>query len=253
MKNPFFSIITVVFNGENEIEKTINSVLNQSFDDFEYIIIDGKSTDKTLSKIKKYDDNRIKVISESDNGIYDAMNKGLKIVKGKVVGILNCGDLFLKNTIKIIYDKIKSENLILTSNFIITGGLKLINIKTKKFICLKNNNDSLKKLKHFMSIYHPSTFVSNQTYIDHGLFNHKYKISGDYDLMYRFYSKDINFFFVNEILVEMDDLGASTKFKGVVQSAKETFIIRSNRVNLFTNLFYSIKTIIGYFYKKLLK
>ena len=116
--------------------------------------------------------------------------------------------------------------------------LKLINIKPKKFICLKNNNDSLKKLKHFMSIYHPSTFVSNQTYIDHGLFNHKYKISGDYDLMYRFYSKDINFFFVNEILVEMDDLGASTKFKrGSTINKKETFIIRSNRVNLFTNLF----------------
>ena len=107
MKNPFFSIITVVFNGENEIEKTINSVLNQSFDDFEYIIIDGKSTDKTLSKIKKYDDNRIKVISESDNGIYDAMNKGLKIVKGKVVGILNCGDLFLKTQLKLFMIKLK--------------------------------------------------------------------------------------------------------------------------------------------------
>ena len=84
-KKPFFSIITVVRNGENTIEKTIKSVANQTFKEFEHILIDGKSTDKTLDKIKKYKKNLSKIVSEKDKGIYDAFNKGMKLSSGEFI------------------------------------------------------------------------------------------------------------------------------------------------------------------------
>ena len=254
MENPFFSIITVVYNGEEEIESTINSVLNQTFKDFEYIVIDGNSTDKTLKKIKKFS-NRLVWISENDNGIYDAMNKGIKLAKGKIVGILNCGDTFLSNDIlHKIFLKFKQENIESNSHFIITGGLRLINHKTKKYRDLKISIDSVNRLKYFMSIFHPSTFISNQTYIDYGAFNDKYQISGDYDLILRFYNKGVRFFLIDDILVEMDQVGLSTKFKGVIISTKETFNIRSRsskKINYIVNIICSFKAIIGYFYSRI--
>ena len=84
--NPFFSIVTVVWNNVSTIERTISSVLSQSFTNFEYIIIDGKSDDGTLGVIKKYqNDSRLKLISEKDSGIYDAMNKGIKLSSGTFI------------------------------------------------------------------------------------------------------------------------------------------------------------------------
>ncbi len=92
--SPFFSIITVCLNSEKTIETTIKSVIDQSFTDFEYIIIDGKSSDKTLEIIEKYKDSRIKIISEKDKGIFDAMNKGVSLSKGKWIHILNSDDYY---------------------------------------------------------------------------------------------------------------------------------------------------------------
>ncbi len=252
MKKPFFSIITVVYNGEDEIKSTINSVLNQSYKNFEYIIVDGKSIDKTLTIVKSYN-NKLKWISESDSGIYDAMNKGLKLSKGRVIGILNCGDTFYRDTLEKVHLKFKHNKIDYNSYFIKTGGLRLINHENKKYRDLKINNDSLNKLKYFMSICHPSTFISKQTYIDLGGFNVKYQIAGDYDLILRFYQNGVKFLFIDDILVEMDLVGLSTKFKGLIISIQESFKIRSKYINYFTNTFYSIRAIIGYFYNKILK
>jgi len=101
-KNPLFSIITVVFNGEKYLEKTIQSVLSQSYKNFEYIIVDGGSTDGTISIIKKYNKNISKWISENDRGIYDAFNKGMRLSKGDFVCIVNSDDILKKNALKII-------------------------------------------------------------------------------------------------------------------------------------------------------
>lgn len=91
---PLISVITIVFNGEEKLEQTIQSVVNQKCDDFEYIIIDGGSVDRTLDIIKKYDDSISYWISEKDRGIYDAMNKGIAAANGKWLNFMNCGDLF---------------------------------------------------------------------------------------------------------------------------------------------------------------
>ena len=97
---PFFSVITVVKNDEKNIDKTLKSVLSQNFRDFEYILIDGKSKDKTLNIIKKYKKSIAHLKSEIDKGIYYAMNKGIKLAKGHVIVFVNSGDLLKKNSLK---------------------------------------------------------------------------------------------------------------------------------------------------------
>src|ERR1700761_9527684 len=93
------SIITVVYNNEKFIEDAINSVLSQDYKDIEYIIIDGASTDKTLQLVNKYSNNIKKIISEPDEGLYDAMNKGVNLAAGDVIGILNSDDIYYDNSI----------------------------------------------------------------------------------------------------------------------------------------------------------
>jgi Glycosyl transferase family 2 len=107
--NNLISVITIVFNGEDKLEQTIQSVINQKCDSFEYIIIDGGSTDRTLEIIKKYDDKINYWISEKDRGIYDAMNKGIAAANGKWLNFMNCGDLFC--TSKSLADLPLSEDI----------------------------------------------------------------------------------------------------------------------------------------------
>ena len=101
---PFFSIITVVFNAEQHIEYTIQSVIEQNHANYEYIVIDGGSLDQTLAIIDKYRDKIDLLVSEADRGIYDAMNKGIQLAKGEYINFINAGDAFYdKHTLQEIY------------------------------------------------------------------------------------------------------------------------------------------------------
>ena len=102
LKKYKITIVTVVKNSVDKIEKCIQSVINQNYDNIEYIIIDGNSNDGTIDIINKYKDKIDKVIIENDNGIWDAMNKGLKLAKGDIVGFLNSDDTYNQNTLKIV-------------------------------------------------------------------------------------------------------------------------------------------------------
>ncbi|MDX2476604.1 MAG: glycosyltransferase, partial [Gammaproteobacteria bacterium] len=93
------SVITVVFNAVETIEDTIKSVIDQDYDDIEHIIIDGGSTDGTLDVVNCYKDHLAKVVSEPDNGIYDAMNKGIALASGNIIGFLNADDLYAHNDV----------------------------------------------------------------------------------------------------------------------------------------------------------
>ena len=109
-KKPLFTIITVVFNGESSIRDTIKSDINQDFNDFEYIVWDGLSTDKTLDVINKYKPKINIIKSKKDSGIYDAMNRAVKISSGRYILFLNSGDkLYSTNVLSMLYNKLNSN------------------------------------------------------------------------------------------------------------------------------------------------
>ena len=152
------SIITVVYNNEKTINEAIESVLNQNYDDIEYIIIDGGSNDGTLDKISSYKDKLSYFISEKDNGLYDAMNKGIKAAKGEVVGILNSDDLY--QDLDVISDVMK--HFINDKNIDILYG-DLVYVKNNDITTIVRNWKSKSYYRNFFENAnvppHPSLFL----------------------------------------------------------------------------------------------
>tara|TARA_Y100000590_G_C15736691_1_gene1018776 strand:+ start:1872 stop:2621 length:750 start_codon:yes stop_codon:yes gene_type:complete len=175
-KNPLFSIITVVFNGEKYLEKTIQSVLSQSYKNFEYIIVDGGSTDGTLSIIKKYNKNISKWISENDRGIYDAFNKGMRLSKGDFVCIVNSDDILKKNALKIIRNYIIKYPKI---DFIFGS------VKKHWGILHGYKPHKIKYSWGFYSSHSTGFFLKKSSAKKVGYYNIKYKYHADYDYFYR--------------------------------------------------------------------
>lgn len=169
------TVITVVLNGEKHLEQTIQSVLSQTYDYVEYIIIDGQSTDKTIDIIKKYEDKIDYWISGKDDGIYDAMNKGIQLAHGELIGILNADDYYNENAVKLIvqaYEKTNAD--------VFHGDMIVVN---------QNNLNRMKpdetKMNEKPSIFHPTCFIKKSVYQTIGSFDTKYKISADYDFLLR--------------------------------------------------------------------
>lgn len=195
MLNPKVSIITVVYNGVEYIEQTIQSVINQSYKNLEYIIIDGGSTDGTQEIIKKYEQNITYWVSEKDAGMYHAMNKGWQKATGDIIGILNADDYYLDGVIQKVVTAFENQNAA-----IVFGGMtKLRKIGKKNFF--KEISPNLSMMEQTMGIFHPSTFILRKVYEELGGYNEKYKLSSDYDFLLRAYKKSIQFYEIKESLV----------------------------------------------------
>ena len=218
-----FSIITVCYNAEQTITKTIESVLNQTYQNFEYIIIDGKSTDSTIKIIDSYYTKfggKLKVVSESDHGIYDAMNKGIQMAQGDIIGIINSDDWYEENALfNIVKNRVDNKYAIYY------GIMRTIDSKNGKEIrCEINNPDYISE----RMINHPTVFVSKQVYIKYGVFNCKYKSSADYDLIIRFHRhKDIKFIPIYEIQANFRTGGMSSNVDSLIETMK---IKKENRM-----------------------
>ena len=244
-KNPFFSIITVVQNDEKNISKTIKSVQNQSFKNFEYLVIDGKSTDTTLKKIlnfKKIDF----VISEKDKGIYYAMNKGLKNSKGKVILFVNSGDLITKNTLSIIYKKFKDPKI----GFVF-GTVRRHYVEDT----ILKYGFNLKKLNYnfdFATSHSTGFFLKKKFYNLVGNFDTRYKCSADYDVYYKlFLKKKIKGAFTNknQLIGIVSAGGFSSKFGFINSLLEETKIRLNNGQNFFIVLIVLLNNLIKRFLK----
>ena len=175
-RKPFFSIITVVLNNKKTFEATIKSVFDQSFRNYEYIVVDGGSTDGTLDIIKKNEDKIDFWLSEKDNGIYDAFNKAIRISKGKYIGIINSDDVYTKDALSIIYKYIKQDKNL---DFIF-GSVK------KRWGLLSGYRPY--KIHYSWGFYtsHSTGFFIKKNSADKiGEYNTKYKIHADYDYFYR--------------------------------------------------------------------
>ena len=182
---PLFSIITVVYNNEKYLEETIKSVVNQKFRNFEYIIIDGGSSDKTLDIIKRYDSQIDYWISQKDKGIYDAFNKGMSLAKGDFIGIINSDDTYLDNALEIIAKYIND----LTNKEIdfIFGSVKkhwgtLYGYRPEKIYYSWG----------FYSSHSTGFFLRRSSAKKIGLYNINYKYHADYDYFYRMIVKKKN-------------------------------------------------------------
>ncbi len=238
-----FTIITPVLNGRNNIEQTINSVLSQSFPKIEYIIIDGGSTDGTLEIVKKYENKIAKWISEPDDGISDAFNKGIKLSKGEIIGIINSDDWLEPDAIEKIVEKFNSEN-----PDIICGAVRFwLNEREVNF-----SYPDLKGLDRETSIHHSSVFIKKSAYEKYGLYDNRYSYAMDYELLLRMKMNGAEFLLINDILSNRRLEGKSyISRKSALQETREIRGIYFSKLNIWiTYLYVWVKDLIGRILKK---
>jgi glycosyltransferase involved in cell wall biosynthesis len=235
------SIITVTYNSSETIIDTLNSIKEQSFRNIEYIIIDGNSKDNTLSIISEYDHIISKVVTEPDAGIYDAMNKGIKLATGDIIGILNSDDIYdNSNVIESVIQVFESDNAIDA----VYGNLSYF--RTAQPTKIVRFWKSLPFYDNFFEdgyvIPHPTLFVKRQVYEKIGLYFPDFKISSDYELMLRaFKINQFKPFYLNKNLVKMRMGGTTTKnIQNIILGNQE--IYKAWRMNnLSTPLFFYLK------------
>lgn len=195
-KKMLFSIITVCYNAEKEIEKTIKSVLEQSCRDYEYIIVDGKSSDGTLLLCNKYQSEfqrkniKFRIVSGKDNGIYDAMNKGYLLAEGQWITFLNAGDTYCSN---IILEYLKKS--ILPEDDVVYGDTIVRYDGKKKSLYKLNQCPELKEIENRMIMCHQSVLIKRDNM--NRQFNTKYRISADYDMILGLYLDNRNFHYLH--------------------------------------------------------
>ncbi|OAQ38788.1 glycosyl transferase [Pedobacter psychrophilus] len=219
------SIITVVYNNQKTLETAIKSVLSQKYNDIEYIIIDGGSSDNTLKIIERYGSRISKIVSEPDKGIYDAMNKGISLATGDIIGVLNSDDIYNDN--KVISD-VMNCFINNPSVNIVYGDLVYV-----------NSDDTNKVVRKWESLGfyneyfedgnvppHPSLFLRAEVYQISGLFNLKYKLAADYEFMLRIFKKsNIESKYLKRLMVRMRLGGATNKsIMNIIDGNKEILL-----------------------------
>lgn len=229
MKKLKITIITVCYNSASTIKDTFESVLNQDYDNYEYLVIDGKSKDTTLEIIKEYEkkfNGRMRYISEKDKGLYDAMNKGIKMASGDIIGLINSDDILASNHVfSSINKSFNMHNCDGVYSNLIFKDQNLNNI-VRKFHSKKGNY----KLGWFPP--HPTLYLKKEVYKRYGNYDINYRIAADYDFMVRIMKKNIKLQYVDDIFVIMRVGGVSTDgLKGYYKSFKESYkVLKSNRI-----------------------
>jgi len=197
--NPVFSIIIPTCNSEATITKCIDSILNQSFPEFEILIIDGDSDDSSLSILEGYKDSRLKITSEPDQGIYDAMNKGIRLAKGKWFYFLGSDDsLYDPTVLNVVFEKICKEDI-----DIIYGNVMMVN-------CVYDGPFDFTKIQS-RNICHQAIFYSNKVLFELGGYNLKYNVFSDYDLNLKwFFDKKYKSTYIDKVIANYSSTGFSS-------------------------------------------
>ena len=221
-----FSIITVTKNSEKYLEQNILSVQNQKFKNFEHIIIDGNSKDKTKSILRKYK-TKLKIISENDNGLYDAMNKGIKLAQGDIIGMLNSDDYYYSKALNIIKNYFLMNPKI---DFVFGSVIKYNKIQSGFFPW------KIYWTFGFYSTHSVGFFIKKESQKKLGFYNTKYKYSADYDLFYRMIvQKKMKGIATkkNEVIGYFRPGGISDKIKYIEYLNENTRIRLDNKQNYF--------------------
>lgn len=238
-KFPLVSIITATFNSEKYIEDTIVSVLKQSYNNIEYIIVDGLSKDNTLEKIYKYKEKINTIISEPDSGIYNAFNKGINVSKGDIIYFLNSDDYLYSNT---IIQEIVNEFVQDSSIKLMYGNVMLINYKTG-INNIIGSKIEVENLKNREMIPHQGVFVKKELFQKFGIFNEKYKIASDFDFIIKCFKhlNTSNIKYIDNIITTCREGGVSTsnQYKKMLMSEFNEIVKihfkRDNNINISDN------------------
>lgn len=203
------SIITTCYNREATIRASIESVLSQDYDDIEYIIVDGASTDKTLDIINEYKDRITAIVSEPDSGMYEALNKGLRLATGDIVGLVHSDDVLYSNT---IISEIVARFKETAADFLYGDGI---------FVSPTNGNKVIRKwiggtyrlwkVRNGWLPLHTSCYVSKRIIDQKGFYNETYRIASDSDFLLRLLMPgDLNVTYLNKFIIKMRMGGLST-------------------------------------------
>ena len=243
-----FSIITITFNSEKTIERTLKSVLAQTYKDYEYIIVDGASKDSTMDIVRKYEplfEGRMKFKSESANGIYDAMNKGVMRSKGDIIGIVNSDDWLEPNALDIVAAMVASEtsegyNLYCGSMkfHYEDGHSQLFESSQERFY------NGIRNYSFNYGAYHPAIWVEKKVYEKIGLFDTEYKTAADIDFIYRCYLGKMKFIFTKSVLTNMSDGGVSNHINYKRFIADKKHYIKKYNVNKFIGYLHIVKYVL---------
>ena len=204
------SIITVSLNSEDTIRNTIESIISQYYDNIEYIVIDGGSNDKTIEITKQFSDHIDYISSDSDDGIYDAMNKGIKVATGDVIGILNSDDFYPNSfVISNVVESFEKYNCDAVYGDLVYVKANNIN-KIRRY--WKAGMYTTSKIKNGWMLPHPTFFVKKKIYMRHGLYDIDLRSAADYEMILRLlYKHNISVHYIPMILVNMRTGGESNR------------------------------------------
>lgn len=210
MENPKITVVTVCYNAVDVIEKTILSVINQTYSNIEYIVIDGNSSDGTVDIIKKYANIISKWISEPDTGIYDAMNKGIDLATGEWINFMNAGDFFANDSvIEDIRLALQEKHDVVYGNTILTNG------KHQRMRKAYISDDTMP------SFCHQSAFISSQV-MKRYHYDKNLVIAGDAEFFYKLHKKGYDFYYVDMSvsLNNFDGISSNNRAMAYIESSK---------------------------------
>jgi len=247
------SIITITYNSAATVEDTLNSVVNQDYPNIEYLIIDGKSKDKTLQIVDKYKDKITKIVSEKDKGLYDALNKGVNLASGDIIGMLHSDDLYASNhvisdIVKTFESKPDADGVYADLVFVDRND---INKTTRTWE--SGDYEEGDFLNGWMPP-HPTFFVRKECYERFGGFNTKLRLSADYELMLRMIHKNkIKLAYLSKVVVKMRMGGASNvsffvRLKANLED-KMAWKLNGIKPGIFTQFLKPARKILQYFKK----
>lgn len=234
--NVKISVVTVTYNSDKYIKNTLDSILNQQEYLYEYWIIDGGSKDNTIDIVKSYIPSfkgKLKYISEKDNGIYDAMNKGISLSTGNVIGIVNSDDYYNEFTLSKVFDAFSKK----TDLGCLFSDAISIDLQGKEIGLLKASIDGL---KYGMALLHPTCFIRSSVYKKIGLYNTCFKIAADYDFGMRMKNHAIKMKKCSYPLTKFRDGGASVKNQRI--GMKDTFMIQKEYLGFMWAIYVYIKS-----------
>ena len=228
------SILIATFNSGKTLQACLDSVLEQDYEDWECILVDGKSKDNTLSIIDEYErkDSRFRHISEPDSGLYDALNKGISLAKGYWIYVLGSDDRLTKNGLASLASCINADSSVVYGDMIVEYA-----DKSNRQIPPKN----IELIKYYMPISHQAVIVKTNDARALGGFDLRYKVRGDYNMIQQLYLLGKVFQYVNVPIAFCCVGGLSTRFSSMIKYDLERYQInKRNRSNKFPFLFWAL-------------